>query len=317
MVAELDPNYAAFLAELKEAGAPPITAGTVEDARAANTAFLESMRTRLVDVASVEDITIPTRADRLDARVYTPHGDPSSVVTYFHGGGWVLGDLNGHDQICRQVADTANSVVVNVNYRHAPETPFPGAAEDAADAVAWAAATYSLPIITMGDSAGGNLAASATISARNTGVEVALQVLLYPVLDADLTRDSYRRNGEGFLLTAADMEWFWSHYVQSADRFDPRVSVLRVGDMTGLAPAVIVLAGFDPLRDEGVAYARRFDEVGTPCELIEYPGAIHGFMTLTALGPLADEATEAVATSIRRYVESRTSITPALAKGKS
>lgn len=305
MAAELDTGYAKFLQELKDADAPPVTAGSIEEARNGNAAFLASMRTRIVEVATVEDVTVPTRAGRVDARVYTPHGNATSVIVFFHGGGWVLGDLNGHDQICRRIADAAGAIVVNVNYRHAPETPFPGAAEDAADAVTWAAGHYSLPVVTMGDSAGGNLAASAAIAARDAGLELALQVLLYPVLDAYLSTASYRRNGEGYLLTTADMEWFWSQYVQDGNRFDPRASVLRVPDVAGVAPAIVVVAGFDPLHDEGVAFARRLDEAGVTCELLEYPTAIHGFMTLTALGPLAEEATDAVAVAVRKSIESR------------
>ncbi|WZH52329.1 MAG: alpha/beta hydrolase [Nocardioides alkalitolerans] len=298
----IDPGLAEFLRQAAAAGAPPITAGTVDEARAGNAVFLRSMRTRHIPVERVEDLIVPTRAGALDARSYTPAGSPCAVVVYLHGGGWVLGDLEGHDQLCRHLAVAAGAVVVNVDYRHAPETPFPGPAEDAADAVAWAAATFSLPVVVMGDSAGGNLAASAAVASRDAGVRLDLQVLLYPVLDADLTRASYDRNGQGFLLTAADMDWFWAHYVADGDRFDPRASVLRVADPAGLAPAVIVVAGRDPLRDEGVAYAERLATADVPCELVEHDGAIHGFMTLHAASPLGDQALEDVARAVRRHV---------------
>lgn len=301
MTVDLDPGLARFLEELREADAPSITAGSVEEARAGNAAFLTSMRTEPVDMASVEDIRVPTRSGGQPARRYVPHGEPAGVVTYFHGGGWVMGDLEGHDVICRRFADAAGVIVVNVNYRHAPETPFPGAAEDAADAVVWAASAYDLPVITMGDSAGGNLAASAALAARDAGVDVALQALLYPVLDADLSRDSYRRNGEGYLLTTTDMTWFWNHYIQGGDAFDPRVSVVRA-DLRGVAPAVIVAAGFDPLVDEALVFAHLLQEQGTECQLLEYPGAIHGFMTLPSLTDLADHAIDAVAERIRAVV---------------
>lgn len=298
---QVDAALAAFLAAAAEADAPPITAGTIADARAGNAAFLATMRTRTIEVATVVDVAVPTRAGSVPAREYTPYDGATAVVVYLHGGGWVLGDLEGHDQLCRQLAVEAGAIVVNVNYRHAPEVPFPGPVEDAVDAVAWAAEHYDLPLAVAGDSAGGNLAAAAAVAARDAGVEVGLQALLYPVLDADLDRDSYRRNGAGYLLTTADMDWFWTQYVGEADRFDPRASVLRTTDLAGVAPALVVVAGFDPLRDEGIAYGRRLEEAGVACEVLEYPGAIHGFATLHAITPLADEAVGAVAAAIRTH----------------
>ncbi|MDT9593298.1 alpha/beta hydrolase [Nocardioides zeae] len=296
----IDPGLAGFLEQAAAAGAPPITAGSVADARTGNAEFLRTMRTRQEPVRAVEELSVPTRAGDLPARAYLPVDEPVAVVVYLHGGGWVLGDLEGHDQLCRHLAATSGAVVVNVNYRHAPETRFPGPAEDAADAVAWAAATYPYPVVVMGDSAGGNLAASAAVASRDAGVRLDLQVLLYPVLDADLTRESYRRNGDGYLLTAADMDWFWDHYVGDGDRFDPRASVLRVDDLDGLAPAVVLVAGYDPLHDEGIAYADRLAAAGVPCDVLEYPGAIHGFMTLHAVSPLGEQAAEEVAGLVRR-----------------
>lgn len=304
MVAELDADLATFLREAADAGAPSITAGTVEQARTANAAFLRSMRSEPSRVADVADIRVPTRTGEVAARRYTPSGHAAGVVLYFHGGGWVLGDLEGHDQICRQVAAESASIVINVDYRHAPEVPFPGAVDDAVDALTWANAAHELPIVLMGDSAGGNLAASAAVTARNHGIDVACQVLLYPVTDADSTTESHRRNGDGYLITNADLEWFWTHYVPDGDRFDPRVSVLRTEDLTNVAPAVVVVAGFDPLYDEGVAYAGRLRSAGVSCELLDYPGAIHGFMTMFAISPLAEQAVSVVTTKVTAALSS-------------
>lgn len=300
---ELDPDIAKFLADAAASGAPPITAGSIADARRGNSAFLAAMRTHLDEVGRVENIEVPGADAALDARRYSPVGEPTSEVVFFHGGGWVLGDLDGHDQLCRLVCARANAVVLHVNYRHAPEHVFPAAALDAFAAVRWVSEEGSgLPLIVMGDSSGGNLAASAALQARDAGVAVALQVLLYPVLDSNLESASYRRNGQGYLLAHDDMVFFWDQYVpDKEDRSDPRASPLRADDLGGVAPAVIVVAGFDPLLDEATAYASRLNSTGVPVELLSYDSMVHGFSTLFAITRFAEHSLNEVAARIRAH----------------
>lgn len=301
----LDPDIAEFLRQVSAAGAPPITAGTVAEARANNAAFLESMRGPAPEMASVEDVRIPAPHGEIPARRYTPPGEVHGVIGYFHGGGWVLGDLEGHDAFCRHLARRARCTVVNIGYRLAPEHRFPAAVDDCFLATEWLAENSGgLPIVLAGDSSGGNLAAAVALRARDEqGPRIGLQVLLYPVLDHDLTTDSYRRCATGYLLTRDDMAWFWDQYVpEQARRSDPYASPLRAASVADVAPALIVVAGFDPLRDEAVAYARRLEEAGVPVTLIEYAGMIHGFMTLNKVTPVAEQATERVAEEIRKRI---------------
>lgn len=291
----LDPDIQRFIDEAAAAGAPSITAGTVEQARAGNAAFLATMVTSSDAVAEVEDLTVSGAEGPLPARRYRPHGEPVGHVVFFHGGGWVLGDLDGHDQLCRQVASRAKVVVTHVKYRHAPEHPFPAPALDAGEAVrAVAAEGDGLPLAVMGDSSGGNLAASAALQARDAGIQLAAQVLFYPVLDCDFTTASYERNAEGFLLTRDDMRWFWNQYAPDTDaRITPLASPLRARSLERVAPAVVVAAGFDPLHDEGVAYAERLSAAGSASEVLSYPSMIHGFSTLFALTPQAEASVDA------------------------
>lgn len=292
---ELDSDIQRFLDEAAAAGAPPITAGTVEQARLGNAAFLSTMRTSSDEVARVEELTVAGAEGPLPARRYRPLGDPRGHVVFFHGGGWVLGDLDGHDQLCRQVAARGQVLVTHVNYRHAPEHRFPAPALDAGAAVrAIADEDDGLPLVVMGDSSGGNLAASAALQARDAGIRLAAQVLLYPVLDCDFSTSSYERNAEGFLLTRDDMRWFWDQYAPDPDvRTTPLASPLRSPDLAGVAPAVVVAAGFDPLHDEDVAYVERLTAAGSPSEVLSYPSMIHGFSTLFALTPHAEASVDA------------------------
>jgi acetyl esterase/lipase len=207
-------------------------------------------------------------------------------VVYFHGGGWVLGNLDSDDPLCRDLCARSGAVVVSVNYRHAPEARFPAAALDAFAAVQWAAANAielgGIPgqLAVAGWSAGGNVAAVACQLARDAGgPEISGQLLLTPAVDSDLTRPSYEENGDGYILTLPLMRWFWDHYADPADRGDPRAAPLR-GNLAGLPPACIVAADFDPLRDEGVAYARALEAAGVPARLIRARGHTHTSVTM-------------------------------------
>ncbi|MEU9024884.1 alpha/beta hydrolase [Actinomadura sp. NPDC048394] len=245
-------------------------------------------------VGSVAGTAIPGPAGDLPARVYTPEGDgPFPAFVWFHGGGWTIGGLDENEYACRAVCAEAGAVVVSVDYRLAPENPFPAAAEDAYAAVQWVAAHGAQinadpsRIAVGGESAGGNLAAVAALKARDLGgPDLALQVLVSPVLGhPEDGRASYAEFAEGYFLTKASMEWFFTTYPTGpADLDDPYLLPLRSKDLSGLAPALILEAECDVLRDEGEEYARRLKDAGVETELVRYDGLIHAFF-----GPLASE----------------------------
>jgi acetyl esterase len=246
-----------------------------------------------IPMAKVENLEIPGEAGPLPARFYVPGrlpAGPAPLLVYYHGGGWVVGDLDTHDGICRFLAAAAGVAVLSIDYRLAPEHPFPAAAEDAWSAFAWSAANGErlgidpARIAVGGDSAGGNLAAGVSIAAREEGGRrPAMQLLIYPVTDSGGEFPSRRLFSDGFLLTKVDMDLFEGHYLPpGTDAGDPRVSIFGVPDLSDLPPAYVATAGFDPLRDEGEAYALRMREAGVKVGLRRHPGLIHGFANQTA-----------------------------------
>ncbi|MGH9134699.1 MAG: alpha/beta hydrolase, partial [Ilumatobacteraceae bacterium] len=214
-------------------------------------------------------------------------GGPHPIVVYFHGGGWVLGSHESDDPLCRDLCVRSDAVIVSVDYRHAPEHRFPAAADDAFAAVQWiadhAVDLGGVPgqLAVCGWSAGGNLAAGVCQRARDAGgPAIAGQVLLTPVTDCDMTRASYVENGEGYFLTAPLMAWFWDHYADEDERRDPAASPLRADDLSNLPPALVVTCEFDPLRDEGVAYADAMAAAGVPVRQVTARGHIHTSLTM-------------------------------------
>ncbi|WP_011301570.1 alpha/beta hydrolase [Cupriavidus necator] len=279
----LDEQARYILDMIASAGRPPLHTCTPEQARQS---FDFRPLAGVPDaVAQIEEVTIPGPAGDIRVRIYTPDGEgPFPALVYCHGGGWVVGDLDTVDVPCRRLATRASCVVVSVDYRLAPEHRFPAATEDAYAAFQWlvsnarAQQVDATRIAVGGDSAGGNLAAAVALMARDRAApQPCFQVLLYPVTDGTLDTPSYRENAEGYLLTRDSMVWFWNHYVGDADRTHPYASPLRADHHRGLPPAFVVTAEFDPLRDEGEAYARRLAEAGTPVECKRYDGTIHGF----------------------------------------
>ncbi|MGN6203204.1 MAG: alpha/beta hydrolase [Solirubrobacterales bacterium] len=262
-----------------------------------------------ISMARVEAVAITGPAGRIDARLYVPEaaGEPAPLLVYFHGGGWVIGDLETHDDPCRFLASRAGVRLLAVDYRLAPEHPFPAAAEDALAAFEWATANAERLGIDRerigvgGDSAGANLAAATCLTARDKGAALpAMQLLIYPVAETAGTAPSRRTFGEGFLLTRGDMDWFEDHYLPpGVDRGDPRVALLNATDLTGLPPAYIATAGFDPLRDEGEAFAARLREAGVAVALQRHPGLIHTYANLTAICPTARAAMHEAAGALR------------------
>jgi acetyl esterase len=257
-------------------------------------------------VAEIENRTIPGVAGALPVRIYRAEGTatPSPAVVFFHGGGWVIGDLESHDNFCRALANRTQVVVVAVDYRLAPEHRYPAAAEDCYAAARWVAehgaeiGVDGARIAVAGDSAGGNLSAAVALMARDRGGPILRhQVLVYPVADHDFGTPSYRDNATGYLLTRDDMQWFWRHYVpDEAQRNEPYASPLRAEKLGGLPPATVITAEYDPLRDEGEAYARRLAAAAVPVTQRRFDGMIHGFF---GFGELIDLAREAVADAAR------------------
>jgi acetyl esterase len=256
----------------------------------------------------IESITIPTDDGSVPARLYRPRGTrPAGLVVYFHGGGWVLGSLDSHDAACSFLADRADVCVMSVGYRLAPEHPFPAGVNDAVAAFRFAvrhAADLGVDpaaIAVAGDSAGGNLAAVVAHTTARAGEQApALQVLIVPVTDLSTKHSSYRHFGDGYFLTDRHMDWYRDQYLTDpAQALDPRVSPLLAEDLSGLPTAYVAVAGFDPLRDEGIAYAQRLRDAGVQTVLRVHTGLIHPFSAALGAGRACAEATLEIATAIR------------------
>ena len=283
----LHPEARALLAAFEEQGVPPFDRMSVLQARASVAASTRVQGAR-PEVAEVRDLLVPADGRRLPVRVYHPApGETRPLLVYLHGGGFVTGSVAVADRPCRALALAAGCVVVSVEYRLAPETPFPGPLEDAVAAVRWAAAHAAElgadagRLVVAGDSAGGALATSVGRVLRDDGgPAVARQVLLYPTLAPVRGRStpSLERNGEGYSLTRGALEWFWDHHLsRPEDAEDPLAVPLRAPDLAGLPPATVVVAEFDPLLDEGVEYAGRLAAAGVEVTLHRVPGMFHGF----------------------------------------
>jgi acetyl esterase len=300
----VDPQVRAYLDSVAASGVPPVERLTPEEARRNAIAAAPLLAGSGPELARVEDLHVPGPAGNVRIRVYAPqpHGSqPLPAVIYFHGGGWVVGNLDTHDAIARHLAHAAGWMVIATDYRLAPEHRFPAALEDA-----WAVTRglhqHAAPacLVVAGDSAGGALAAAVALRARDAGIPLRLQVLVYPVLDCDLDSDSYLANAEGFGLTRSAMAWYWDHYCPDpAQRAHPEASPLRAPNLAGAAPALLVVCELDPLRDEGEAYARRLEEAGVPVRLVSYPGMIHGFARMFAVIDRAHDLTREIAGALR------------------
>jgi acetyl esterase len=295
----VDPRIAAMLTTLAEAGFPPMYEGTPEAGRAQYLELTHEGREpeHLVPVGSIEDITLPGAAGELKARIYRPDGEgPFPTVAFFHGGGWVIGNLDTHDNMARNVCRGSRAVVVSVDYRLAPEHPFPAAADDAVAAARWVAEHLgelgrNERLAVAGDSAGGNLAAVVAQQLHADGTPLVGQFLIYPAVDAGGEYPSRVQNARGYLLEQPSMDWFYGHYAGAWDDVkDPRLSPLHAADLAGLPPAVIVTAEFDPLRDEGEAYGKALRAAGVDAEVRRYDGMIHGFFDMGTISPAAQAA---------------------------
>src|SRR6266581_2544411 len=281
----LDPQTQAVLEMMAAMGAEPEPVGKVEDR----------------DIAGPEG-TIPVR-------IYTPEGKgPFPVLVYFHGGGWVIGNIESHDAVCRTLTNTVDCITVSVDYRLAPEYKFPAAPEDCYAATKWVAenaATFSgdpARVAVGGDSAGGNLAAVVSLMARDRGgPSLVYQLLIYPATDYYLPGTaSIEENAEGYLLTKDDMIWFLNHYLSGEeDTKHPYAFPLKAENLSGLAPAMVITAEFDPLRDEGEIYAFQMQKAGVTVTSRRYHGTIHGFVSLSGMIDLGKQAITDVAAELR------------------
>jgi acetyl esterase/lipase len=303
----LDPQIAPLI-EALDAGFPPVHTMTGAQARA-------TIRSRFVaprepePVAEIRDATVPGPGGDIAVRVYRPApGGSLPILVYAHGGGFVFCDLDSHDALCRDIANRIPAVVVSVAYRLAPEHQWPAAAEDVYAVTQWAVDNaenlggHPRRVAVGGDSAGGNLAAVTSLMARDrAGRPPAAQVLIYPVIAANFNTESYRLFGKGFYNPKPAMRWYWDQYVPAAaDREHPYASPLRA-DLAGLPPAVVVIAGHDPLRDEGMAFADALDAAGVTTTRCVFEGGIHGFMTMPALG-IAQQARQQVCLELARLL---------------
>lgn len=303
----LHPQVEALLDGMAQMGGAPIETLSPADARALIRGLV--MLDQPEEVTRVDDRMVPSPDGDIAVRVYTPAeavGVEPGVLLWFHGGGWVMGDLETADATCRALANRAGAVVVSVDYRLAPEHPAPAAIEDCLTALAWTVENAELlgvdasKVAVGGDSAGGNLAALVCQRVRDDfGPDIDFQLLVYPVTDLTLSHRSLEENAEGYFLTRAAMVWFVQNYLGDQDPKDPAVSPLHAGDLAGLPPALVITAEFDPLRDEGEAYAARLQEAGVPTEAIRYDGQIHGFLGLMAVLDDGASAVERAGSALR------------------
>ena len=306
----LDPQIQQVIDAMQSMNFPGLSALPVEQAREA-IALMGGDRPEPPAVADVADRTVPGPRGDIPVRVYRPAGaeEALGVVVFFHGGGWVIGSIDTHDVTARELANGSGAVVVSVEYRLAPEHRFPAAVDDAWAATQWVAdnaariGADASRMAVAGDSAGGNLAAIIAIHARDAGLPLRLQLLVYPAVDASMSSRSIRDNGVGYFLTEADMDWFYGHYTDTTRR-DDRPSDWRLspilGDLSGVAPAVVLTAEFDPLRDEGEAYAEKLRAAGVEVSASRYDGLIHGFLGMTANVDRARDAMAEATTALAK-----------------
>ena len=302
----LDPNVQLLLSTMEQSGNGSICDIGIEETRQ----FIEAFGTLggTVEVARVEDLTIPGPTGEIPARLYSPAAEAMlPVVVYFHGGGWCIGNITSHDGVCRKLAKGSGLTVISIDYRLAPEHPFPAAADDCYAAARWVAdhgadlGVDPSRLAVAGDSAGGNLAAVTSILARDAGAPtISFQLLVYPVIDGTMSFPSYKENAEGLLLTARDMAFFYDHYAGAGtDRKDPKLSPLYAPDLSGLPPALVITAEYDPLRDEGEAYADALQQAGVSARASRYDGMTHGFFGLEAIVPASAPAMEEAAAALK------------------
>ncbi|MEY2420534.1 MAG: acetyl esterase [Acidimicrobiaceae bacterium] len=292
----LDPVVKATLEQLAGAGGPTLREAGVEQGRHM-LEMLAMLEGDPVEVGRAESVTIN---DNIPARVYAATtGGALPILVWYHGGGFVIGSLETAERICRKLAVGTGALVISIDYRLAPEHPYPAGPDDCIAALRWIVEHAAdlggdgSRIAIGGDSAGGNMAAVTALRARDEDLLLRHQLLVYPVTDCTMSSASYDENAEGYFLSADSMDWFIGHYLSGgADAKDPRVSPLFADDVKGVAPALVITAEFDPLRDEGEAYAERLREANVDVELQRFDGQVHGFFPLGSIWPVANDAVD-------------------------
>ncbi len=311
----LDPDNQRVIDLIKAAGRPPIYTLSPPLAREAYRQSRIPLQPELPEVEEVREFTAQGPVGDIPLRYYRGNGAVAQqcpVLVFYHGGGYVIGDLDTHDYVCRKLANAAKCAVVSVDYRLAPEHKFPAAVDDSAAALRWVVDHADIlridrdRVAVGGDSAGGNLAANMALMARNGDVpKIVFQLLLYPGTDMHMTQPSYRRDFSNFPLSTEACQYFLGHYLRSeADKADWRASPLLAPSFTGLAPALVLTAGYDPVSDEGMAYANRLNESGVKVTAIHMSDQMHGFLTMGKIVRAADTALEMSATALRRVFDS-------------
>lgn len=312
MPVTLDPDAAAVFKAFQQAGRPPYELVSPAEAREFYLQARFVSNPEPPDLKSIEPLMIPSPAGSIPARVYTPvklrkADDLAPCLVFLHGGGWVIGNLNSHDVVCRKLADEGQLIVISVDYRLAPEHKFPAAVDDAVAATTWIAGNANQlgidasRLMVGGDSASGNLAAVVAISARDrNGPAIAGQVLIYPAVDFAMKHPSHSEPETSVLLTHTVIKWFRDHYLNHAtDGSDWRASPARATTLAGLPPAYVLTAGADPLRDEGDEYAKCLKEAGVAVTYRHFPGQFHGFFTMGKLLPQANVAASDIGAWLR------------------
>jgi len=301
----LDPQAQAALDRATQMNLPPVH--TISPAQARENARLRAQEPG-PEVAAVEDYLVSGHQGMVTARVYVPAGTgPFPALIWFHGGGWVQGDLEGTDANARELTSLSGCLVASIDYRLAPETKFPGPAEDCYASTRWIVQNASRlninphKIAVGGYSAGGNLAAAVSIMARDRSeISLVFQLLVCPVLDRDFARESYLRNGDGYGLTRDVMVWYWNHYLRDdSDASDPYAAPLQATDLSHLPPAFVISAEYDPLCDEASEYAKLLQAAGVPANHVRYDGMTHGFFGMTSVIDKGKQAIEDAASSLR------------------
>jgi acetyl esterase len=310
---QLDPQMRAVLDQAAAAGGKPFHQMTPAEARQAIDTLFAAFRGTPVNVGKVEDRKIPGPAGPIPIRIYTPAGNgPFGALVYFHGGGWVIGNIETHDATCRQLTAGAGCVTVSVDYRLAPEHKFPAGPEDCYAATKWVAENAGALNVDQnrlavgGDSAGGNLAAAVALMARDRGgPKLAFQLLIYPATDCANNTPSqheFAQVSRDYLLSRADMEWFWGHYLGPNDKTNPIACPALASSFANLPPAFILTAEVDPLRDEGEAYAEALRKAGVNTKLKRYNGVCHGFFSMASVIDKGRQAVEDACAELRSAI---------------